>query len=141
MVGGLILALAVAAHPLHSSVTTIAWHAETHTIELAMRVFTQDLNNALARRPGSACGYAQAVMLLNDTAGKPIPTGQCSVTTEQDVTWIRLSATVGDPRGLRLVNMVLFEMFADQINIVQASIGGRSHTMLFTRGDGPKPLT
>lgn len=141
MVSPLVAALAVAAHPLHSSMTTVAWHVETHTVELAMRVFTQDLNDALARRTGTACSYAQAVVILRDADGRRIPTVQCTATREQDVTWIRLSASVSDPRGVRLANTVLFELFADQINIVQASLGGRSRTVLFTRGDGPKPLT
>ncbi len=141
MVSALVLAVGVATHPLHSSLTTVAWRPETRTVELAMRVFTQDLADALAHRTGTPCRYVQAALSLRDATGHAIPIARCSIDKADDVTWIRLSATVDDPRGLRLSNAVLFELFADQINIVQSSIGGRSRTVLFTRGDGLKPLT
>jgi hypothetical protein len=42
--------------------------------------------------------------------------------------------------GARIWHGVLAERFGDQVNIVQARYGGRSATLLFTAGDGPKPL-
>jgi hypothetical protein len=56
------------------------------------------------------------------------------------VTWIRLEAPTADPTGFRLLNAFLFELFDDQVNVVQATLRGRMRTMLFTRGDGPKPI-
>lgn len=142
MVTVLVVALSFgAAHPLHSSLTTVAWRPETRTLEVAVRVFTQDLQDALARRTESACAYTQAVLTLRDTAGRTVPTGRCTMARDGDVTWIRLSATPGDPHALRLSNTLLFELFADQINIVQSTLDGRSRTVLFTKGDGPKSLT
>ncbi len=143
MVSPLLLALVAAAHPLHSSVTTVTWRQETRTLELTIRVFTEDLEQALARRGGTACGYVAAAMTLRDAAGNAVPLARCAITDQDDVTWIRLSAAVGDspPSGLRLANTVLFELFADQINVVQARIGGRSRTVVYTRGDGTKSLT
>lgn len=139
MVGALVLALLTGAHPLHSSLTTITWRPETHTLELAVRVFTQDLDQAVVRRDGT-CGYVQTVLTLHDAVGRVVPTIRCSVERQGDVSWIRLATAPGDPRGVRLSNTLLFDLFGDQINIVQSSVTGRTHTLLFTRGDGPKPL-
>ena len=35
---------------------------------------------------------------------------------------------------------LLTEVFGDQVNVVQASYDGRRETLLFTPGDGAKPL-
>jgi hypothetical protein len=141
MVSALALVLAASAHPLHSSLTTVVWRPETHTIDLAVRVFTQDLQDALAHRTGTACDYARAVLTLRDATGTALSTVSCTTAREGDVTWIRMSAPAASPRGVRLANAVLFDTFPDQINIVQASLDGQARTVLFTRGDGPKALT
>lgn len=142
MVSVLAMALSLgAAHPIHSSLTTVAWRQETRTLEVAIRLFTQDLQDALARRKGSGCEYAQAVLTLHDAAGRTVPTDRCTIVRDGDVTWIRLIAAPGDLHALRLSNSLLFELFEDQINIVQSSVDGRARTVLFTRGDGPKALT
>ncbi len=142
MVSTLVVALSIgAAHPLHSSLTTVAWRPETSTLEVAVRVFTQDLEEALARRTGTACVYAQAVLTLRDATGRALPTTRCTMERQADVTWIRFSATPGEVRALRLSNTLLFELFHDQINIVQSRVDGRARTVVFTRGDGLKALT
>jgi hypothetical protein len=132
-------------HPLHSTLTTIAWDSRTHTLQVAVRVFTQDLSDALARgtvaSPDSAaCGYARAALTLRDRTGRSLATGRCTVERTGDVTWIRLEARATDPTGFRLLNAFLFELFDDQVNVVQAKLDGRMRTMVFTRGDGPKPI-
>ena len=78
---------------------------------------------------------------MRDAAGAALPATRCTTTPEGDVTWIRLSVPAETPRGVVLGNAVLFEAFADQINIVQSSVDGRSRTVLFTRGDAAKALT
>ncbi|MGH7539059.1 MAG: DUF6702 family protein [Gemmatimonadales bacterium] len=146
-----------AVHPLHTTLTTIAWRAETRTFHVAVRVFTQDLSDAVARVPRSAtgrssvasrdaaadsaaCRYARAALTLRDATGRRLPLRSCTVERADDVTWIRLEAPADAPGGLRVLSAFLFELFGDQINIVQASLGGRAQTMLFTQGTGPKPL-
>lgn len=134
-----------ATHPLHSTLTTIVWDSRTHTLQVAVRVFTQDLSDALAREtvasPDSAvCRYAQGALSVRDRAGRPLATGRCTIERTGDVTWIRLEAPTTDPTGFRLLNAFLFELFEDQVNVVQVKLGGRMQTMVFTRGDEPKPI-
>ena len=45
-----------------------------------------------------------------------------------------------DLSGFRVADKILFDLYADQINIVQATYGGRKVSLLYTRGDGFKRL-
>jgi len=141
----LLVALPQATHPLHSTLTTIAWESRTHTLHVAVRVFTEDLSEVLARgtvaSPDSAaCRYARSALTFRDRTGRSLATGRCTIERTGDVTWIRLEAPTADPTGVRLLNAFLFERFDDQVNVVQATLRGRMRTMLFTRGDEPKPV-
>jgi hypothetical protein len=44
------------------------------------------------------------------------------------------------PAGGRVRSAILSDVFTDQVNIVQATVGGRRQTLLFTPGAGPKLL-
>ena len=39
-----------------------------------------------------------------------------------------------------VAHLLLHDRFSDQVNVVRASDGRRNTTLLFLRGDGPKPL-
>ncbi len=140
----LVLALrAGGAHPLHTTLATVAWRADRHLLEVAVRVFAQDLAEAIsgAVSDSTACHYASRVLSFRDAAGRLMGAGSCSTEHAADVTWIRLIVPAATPAGLRVLNAFLFERFPDQVNIVQATVDGRARTILFTSGDGPKPLT
>ncbi len=140
----LLAGLPQAPHPLHSTLTTIAWESRTHTLQLAVRVFTEDLADALARgavpSDSAACRYARSALTLRDRTGRSLATERCTIERTGDVMWIRLEAPAAEPTGFRLLNSFLFELFDDQVNVVQATLRGRMRTMLFTRGDGLKPI-
>jgi hypothetical protein len=140
------------AHPLHTTLATVEWRADRHILEIAVRVFAQDLADAVARsRNGAsitapapdsaACRYALGVLWIRDAAGRPLAPASCTAERAADVTWIRLEVPAEGPAGLQILSAFLFELFPDQINIVQAMLGGRARTVLFTQGDGPKSLT
>lgn len=140
------------AHPLHTTLTTVTWRGDRREIEVAVRTFTQDLVDAVtraARSPAAggsvsdsaACRYATAALSVRDAAGASLPVARCVAERAAEVTWIRLAIPAEHPVGLRLRNAFLFERFADQVNIVQAELAGAPRTILFTTGDGPKPLS
>jgi len=142
----LLLALALrvnGSHPLHTTLATVAWRADRHQLEVAVRVFTQDLAEAIggAVSDSTACHYASGVLTLRDAAGRFMGTASCSTERTADVTWIRMIVRAATPAGLRISNAFLFERFPDQVNIVQANVAGHARTILFTSGDGSKPLT
>jgi hypothetical protein len=140
----LVLALAGApAHPLHTTLATVEWHSDHRELQVLVRVFTQDLTEAVTGTvsDSAACRYATRVLLIVDAAGRPLVPARCSTERAADVTWIRLSLLAGSPAGLRIRSAFLFERFPDQVNIVQAQLAGAARTILFTAGDGPKPLS
>lgn len=139
------------AHPLHTTLTTVDWRADRRRLQVAVRVFTQDLALAVTRSrsaagpagavpDSAACRYALGMLSIRDAGGRPLGPAGCAAQREADITWIRLDVPALEPAGLRVLSAFLFELFPDQINIVQATLGGRARTILFTRGDGPKPL-
>ena len=143
---------ATPAHPLHTTLTTVTWQGDRRELEVAVRTFTQDLADAVtraARSPAAiggvsdsaACRYATAALSVRDAAGASLRVARCVTERAADVTWIRLAIPADRPVGLQLRNAFLFERFADQVNIVQTDLAGATRTILFTTGDGPKPLT
>ena len=149
----LLATLAVtAAHPLHTTLTTVTWQGERRELAVAVRTFTQDLADAVTRSGRSptasggvsdsaACRYATAALSVRDAAGASLHVARCVTERTADVTWIRLAIPAERPVGLRFCNAFLFERFADQVNIVQADLAGVIRTILFTTGDGPKLLS
>ena len=142
---------AAPAHPLHTTLTTVTWDGDRRELAVAVRTFTQDLVDAVTNAAGSpattgsvsasaACRYAMAALSIRDAAGSSLSVTRCVTEHTADVTWIRLAIPVQRPEGLRLRNAFLFERFSDQVNIVQANVAGATRTILFTSGDGPKPL-
>jgi hypothetical protein len=150
----LLLALA-ASHPLHTTLTSVEWLPQRGgggggVLRVSVRVYGDDLGQALARRRAvsadpdgfaeAACAYAHEVVIVR-TARARVPVIGCAVDRGADVVWIRLEHRLATgPAGLRVSNALLFELFDDQINIVQAKVVGRARTLIFTRGDGPKPV-
>jgi hypothetical protein len=55
----LLAALPQATHPLHSTFTTIAWGSRTQTLQVAVRVFTQDLYGRLSPRNVRLPGFGR----------------------------------------------------------------------------------
>ena len=63
----------------------------------------------------------------------------CGSRRANDVLWLCVRAsTAPPPSALAVSDQMLCELFDDQINIVQAVVGAKRASMLFTKGDGPK---
>ena len=59
-----------------------------------------------------------------------------------DLVWVCVEAR--SPAGLAPLsvrNAVMCDLFDDQVNVVQGTIGGSRRSLLFTRGDRAKRLT
>ena len=148
----LVLAVAAAPHPLHTTLATVEWRSDRGELDVTVRVFTQDLADAVARAQtaaaprgtvpdSTACRYATQVLSIRDGAAASLPVVRCSTERAADITWIRWSVPARSAAGLRIRSAFLFECFPDQVNIVQVNVAGSLRTILFTTGDGPKALT
>jgi len=151
---GLLGAARPAAHPLHSTLTEVVFRRETRTVEVTMRIFAEDLGAAVARRaarPGAtsatsatsdaaALAYVSVTFAITDERGRRLPLQWRGSRRQGDLLWISLSAPASTLAGLRVQSSVLCELYDDQVNIVQTADGGRRTSLLFTRGDGAKPI-
>jgi hypothetical protein len=142
-----------ARHPLHTSFAELRYDAGRRTLEISLRVFADDFAAAVAHASGSAAAtgddatdrrtlaYLTRALVITDGTGRPIPLSWCGARRAGDLLWLCLRAPLpAGPRDLGVESRVLFDRFADQANIVQATIDGSRRTLLFTRGSGAKHL-
>ncbi len=137
----------LAAHPMHTTVSEIAWNRASGQTRLRVRGFADDLGAAAANAEGGASSdsaaprYVLSRLTICDGSGRAVAIVTEAVEHRGDAVVVLLSGML--PRGLhdvRIGNRLLVERFADQINIVRVTGDGRALSLLFTRGDGPKAL-
>jgi hypothetical protein len=137
------LFMALAAHPLHTTLTQLAYRDADRSVEVTIRVFADDFRAVLTRdvTDSAAAAYLRSAFTLTDRAGRPVAVVWCGMKRTGDLLWLCLRAPA--PRGmsgLRVRVALLFDRYDDQINIVQVTYHGRRVSLLFTRGDASKPL-
>ena len=139
------------AHPLHTTLTQLSYDASARVLHVSVRVFADDFSAAVMPRdragstvvpPDSAMlRYVSGRLALIGSGGAPIPLRWCGMRRDGEAFFLCLRATAQpSPTGARMRNALLSEVFADQVNIVQASYGGARRTLLFTSRDGMKAL-
>ena len=142
--GALLTALGILAlHPLHTTLTQLAYRDADHMVEATVRVFADDFRAALKTdvSDSAAVAYLRSTFTLADRTGRPLAIVWCGLRRTGDLLWLCLRAPAAQGlSGLRVRVALLFDRYADQINIVQASYAGRRAALLFTTGDAPKPL-
>jgi hypothetical protein len=135
--------VALATHPLHTTLTQVAYRDADRTLELTVRAYADDFRAALKAdvTDSSAAAYLRSTVTVFDPSGRALPVAWCGLRRVGDafLFCLRASAPQG-PNGLRVQVTILFDRYSDQINIVQASVGGRRTALLFLSGDPAKPL-
>ena len=142
---------AAVGHPLHTTLTQLSYDASARVLNVSVRVFADDFGSAVMGRAGRTADvappdsamqrYVSGRLVLHGPRGEAIPLRWCGKRREGEVMFLCLRATAQpSPAGARMRNALLTEVFADQVNIVQASYGGARRTLLFTPRDGTKPL-
>jgi hypothetical protein len=132
---------------MHTAVTEVAQEDPSGRTSIRMRLYADDLEAAVPLAPGTAAGdsamsrYLRATFALADRAGRPVRLAWTDAERSGDVIVIRLEGEVpGGLAGARVTSLVLCERFEDQVNVVRAAYGGRTETLLFTRGETAKAL-
>lgn len=153
--GAALLAAArpAAAHPLHTSLAELAYDPAARAVTVSLRVFADDFSADVTRRTGVRGGpdgvlpdaaiyrYLAGRFTVVTAGGAALAFQGCGVQRAGVQLFVCLRAPAGaPPAGARVRSAVLSDVFADQVNIVQASVAGRRETLLFTPSDGPKPL-
>jgi hypothetical protein len=146
------------AHPLHTSLADITYDASAKEMRISVRVFIDDFTRASAAYAAARAAaaraakssvssespllmYARASFVIADRNGRVLSLASCGGKRVGDLMWICFhTPSPADLSGFRVADKILFDLYADQINIVQATNGDRKVSLLFTRGDGFKRL-
>lgn len=154
--GAMLIATASPAfgHPLHTTLTEIG-RGDGRTLRATIRVFADDFGRAVlglgaaAAAPAMdavsdsvASAYVRGHFTLATAGGRAMPLQWCGIKRTGDLVWVCVEAAwVGPLGGVRVHDRMLFDLFRDQINIVQSSDGGSRSSLIFTAGDGPKRIS
>jgi len=135
------------AHPIHTSLAELVYDQAAKEIRISLRVYVDDLTTASARYGRAApvdsamIAYARAYFGVADRNGKLLSLAPCGERLVGDLMWLCFRApALSGPSGFSVAHKVLFDLYSDQINLVQASYNGRKVSLLFTKGDGFKKL-
>jgi hypothetical protein len=152
--------LALARHTYHSSILELRINPQQQQVELALKVFTDDLENALSKgRPqhltlqdprviplAEAYLRSHLELALPYTSSRqprlPLTLQFLGMQPEKDAYWLYAKAKL--PRAASAVwlrNTVLLDMFSDQMNIVNAESGSAKVSELFRAGHEQAVLT
>ena len=140
--GLLLLALGLAppAHPLHSSSASLT-EAGSGRMTLSVRIFSDDLAAVAPGGDSAIAAYVRQHVRLITRDGRPVLLDVTTIYIDGALTQVtaRVEAP-GGLAGLRVQQAVLWERYHDQVNLLRASIGGRSTTMVFSNGDPPREV-
>lgn len=136
-----------AAHPLHTTLADVQLDRRTGEVRVMVRVFADDLDAAVVRSgalaPVTDAGrgaYVSARLALSIEQSHSVSLQPCGVNRQANLLWICLRGRAGTAGTLSASDALLVDVYADQVNLVQATDGRVKRTVLFTRGDHPKPI-
>jgi hypothetical protein len=135
-------------HPLHTSLAELTYDARAKEIRISIRVFTDDLTKASDAYAKSKSittskveSYARAMFVVTDRSNRLISLASCGSKAVSDLTWLCFHAAAANgPSGFRVAHKILFDLYEDQINLVQSAYNGKKQSLLFVRGDGLKRI-
>jgi uncharacterized protein DUF6702 len=146
-------------HKIHVSVTNLEFNQSRQTAEIVIRVFTDDLENALGRRAKRAVkidlatagkdnqiidlvmAYLRSSLELKNKAGRPAALSWNGIEGQPDMFWIFVKGRMpGGLEGAQLRNKIFCELFDDQVNIVNAKLQGKQIGLMFESKDDFKIL-
>jgi hypothetical protein len=153
VLAGLLLSGLASAHPLHTTYTEVTEDTGTGVVTVVVRSFTDDLARAMADSPPVAgspahspgdsalARYIRSHLSLTDRSGRVRALVYVGQRQSADLSWVTFRT--GIPAGLagcRIADQLQTELYADQVNLLQAHYAGRSETILFSVADTSKIL-
>ncbi len=142
------------AHDFHTSITDIKYNPRTQAFEVALKVFTNDLESAVSKFTKSKIvysstsaeqqqqlySYLQSKLSFEIAKGKPLKYKLVGSEAETDAVWIYVEVPVknNSVSQLYIKNAVLTEVFTDQMNIVNLNYKGKTESALLQRGEEQK---
>ena len=148
------------AHKFHTSFTRVEYDASAQSVEITIRTFADDLESILTRR------HRRSVRLGKDKeaerlvfeylknnfelqtggggareATRSVELRWVGMELRADAAWLYVEGHVqGGLGGARLRNQLLFDLFEDQVNLVNVLYEGKKSDLVFKRGDGAQVI-
>lgn len=126
-------------HPFYLSVTDIKYNEKNKSLEVACKIFTNDLEGALKKTTGKKVDltnpadkkevekilfdYISKRLIIN-LNGKTMALKYIGNEREEDVIWTYMEVEkCGKPKQLNISNSLLYDFLKEQINLVQVESG------------------
>ncbi len=127
-------------HPFFICVTDIKHDAKQHSLNISIKLFTNDIENALKKTTGKHIdllnpknkpememelfNYIKKRFVLNNNQ-KPIILDFIGYEKEEDVIWVYLEGKkVNQPKTLKINTILLYDYLPQQTNIIHTEING-----------------
>ncbi|NVO85095.1 DUF6702 family protein [Hymenobacter terrestris] len=152
----LLISLAAWAHTYHASLMEVRFNPEKQRLEIALKVFTDDLENAISQ--GQAESYTigrlsraqldplllnllRREVQLSTQPGRPLPLTLVGLQKETDSHWLFFTAPLpATATSVTLRQGLLLTIFPDQMNLVNLTAGKQKESFLFRNGNEEQEL-
>ncbi len=150
----------LAFHKIHVSVAQVEFNQKSQSVEIVVRVYADDLENALSqqakrqikidpatakndKRIGEAViAYLRDNFELKSKSGRPVKLGWVGIESQADMFWLYVEGKMLDGLdGSQLRNRIFFDLFDDQVNIVNTKIQNKQIGLMFEPKDGFKIIS
>lgn len=134
-------------HDFHNSLTELTYNPRKHTFEIAVKLFTDDLEKALSARNGgkrfiihdedandaAIVAYVQQHFRWQGADGQLRPYKYIGRENELDATWIYFEMPFAERtlEGCRIQQSALTDLFDDQQNLLNLTFGKEKKSFLF----------
>lgn len=134
-------------HDFHTSLTQMQFEAKSQTIEISIRMFTDDLETALTHENGGKPvhfggpakpdqlleRYVRKHFVVADAQRKPKPYTYVGYEQESDAHWVYIEMPAGaDPfKSIVIKQDILMDLFSDQVNLVNIQYQQQKKTVVF----------
>jgi hypothetical protein len=147
-----------ALHPIHASITTIELNTKAHTLEIACKIFADDLEECVKKATGTQLylgspkelpnasalieGYLRRHVRFAGDAQKLFASWKfVGRETEGDAVWCYLEIpNVHAVKRLTISNTVLTDLHDDQTNLVNVTVGTVRRSAVFRKGKDSETL-
>ena len=143
------------AHPYHVSIAEVKYNAKNQSLEIALKLFTDDLEKTLSEYAGKPVqvtsegyvvklleSYFQKNFLLELPQNIVVLPRSYGFEKQDDAHWFYLNIPIKAYQlaTAKLRNQVLVATFPDQVNMTNLEINSKKRTLVFKEGELVKPL-
>ena len=137
-------------HDFHVSIMTVDCNAETGSLEITLKIFTDDLEKSILKLGGPKLEVGSETedketddfisqylqnRLAFEVNGNEAHPEWVGKEVEMDATWCYIEIkNVGQLKQLKVTNRILLEIFADQSNLVHVNCDGKTKSIYLRKG-------